>query len=163
MGDLFAEMAVRHKLSKADLDDAGHPVYSSDTQNNGILGYYDGEPEFFITDENPFMVVFGDHTKSMNIVQEDFSVMDNVKVLRPSLSGMQSIEVLLFVTTIWRSLIPDLGYARHWSVAKQCSLMLPVAASGEPDWAYMEDYMQGVMDRQAYVIDCLKKIQVGNR
>ena len=40
-------------------------------------------------------------------------------------------------------------------------IKLPVTVSGEPDWAYMEQYMRDVMDRQAYVVQCLKAMQVG--
>lgn len=42
-------------------------------------------------------------------------------------------------------------------------IKLPVTPSGEPDWSYMDDYMRQVMDRQEYVVSCLKKIHTGHR
>lgn len=153
--DLFELLPVKHKLSKVDLSDTGHSVYSSETSNNGVLGFYDGSPEFVVDMLRPVYVVFGDHTCSMNIVTDSFSVMDNVKVLLPRRGNVLS---MLFVTTVWKKVIPYLGYARHWSVAKDCVVKLPVTPDVEPDWDYMEQYMKSVMDRQAHVIDFLTRI-----
>lgn len=153
--DLFELLPVKHKLSKVDLSDTGHSVYSSETSNNGVLGFYDGSPEFVVDMLRPVYVVFGDHTCSMNIVTDSFSVMDNVKVLLPRRGNVLS---MLFVTTVWKKVIPYLGYARHWSVAKDCVVKLPVTPDVEPDWDYMEQYMKSVMDRQAHVIDSLTRI-----
>ena len=151
----FEVIPVKHKLSRVDLDDTGCPVYSSDTKNNGVFGFYPNKPEFTISDDNPVMVVFGDHTKSMNIVKESFCVMDNVKVLKPIVNNEMA---LLFLTTIWRNMIPDLGYARHWNVAKDILIKLPITSSGEPDWNYMEQYMKRIMQRQQNVVDALSRI-----
>lgn len=147
---LFEVIPVKHRLGRVDLDDIGCPVYSSDTRNNGVLGFYSDVPEFKIDDNNPMMIVFGDHTKSMNIVTESFCVMDNVKVLNPIVKNEMA---LLFLTTVWRSMIPDLGYARHWNVAKNILIKLPATSSGDPDWNYMEQYMRSVME------NCEKKYQ----
>ena len=82
----------------------------------------------------------------MNIVHNDFCVMDNVKVLVPKI--LMSDEILLYVTTAWKKAIPNLGYARHWSKAQAVLIELPVIENSHPDheytvddidWQYMRD------------------------
>ena len=86
-------------LSKMDLVDDGEiPVYSSDTSNNGIIGYTNREAEFIVSHENPIYLVFGDHTRSLNIVFHSFNVTDNVKVL--SLKDSYSVKILLYIISI---------------------------------------------------------------
>lgn len=51
---------------------------------------------------------------------------------------------MLFILTIWRKGIPNLGYARHWSVAKNCSLLLPVNKQDELDKTYMSRYINAI-------------------
>lgn len=144
--DLFKLLPQSSKVSKFELvPDGKTPAYSSDTRNNGCVGFADKEPLFKITEEVPVYLVFGDHTRTMNIVHEDFCVMDNVKVLVPLV--MMSDEVLLYITTCWKKAIPNLGYARHWSVAKTARFELPVVESSNPDHEYTVDdinyeYMQ---------------------
>ena len=145
--DLFKLLPQSFKVSKLELvPDGKTPAYSSDTRNNGCVGFVDKEPLFKITKEMPTYLVFGDHTRTMNIVREDFCVMDNVKVLAPLVT--MSDEVLLYITTCWKKAIPNLGYARHWSVAKTARFELPVVESSNPcheytvddiDFAYMQD------------------------
>ena len=126
--DLFKLLPQSFKVSKLELvSDGKTPAYSSDTRNNGRVGFVDKEPLFKITEEIPVYLVFGDHTRTMNIVHEDFCVMDNVKVLIPLVE--MSDEVLLYITTCWKKAIPSLGYARHWSVAKTARFELPVVES----------------------------------
>jgi hypothetical protein len=138
--DLFELCPVKSKLTKADLSNTGMiPVYSSETSNNGINGYTDVKAQFIVDEKTPLYLVFGDHTRSMNIVETSFCVMDNVKVLKPKYSV--SVETLLYISTLWRKAIPDLGYARHWSVAKDLSIKLPVKESEEIDWKFMEKYI----------------------
>lgn len=136
--DLFELCPVKSKLTKLDLCNTGAvPVYSSETSNNGINGYTDVAAQFIVDEKTPLYLVFGDHTRSMNIVDESFCVMDNVKVLKPKYSV--SAEALLYISTVWKKAIPDLGYARHWSVAKDLSIKLPVKETEEIDWEYMQE------------------------
>ena len=161
VGTLFETYTVSKKLTKASLNpDRGVPVYSSDTRNNGVLGYTDEQPTFVVDDVHPTYVLFGDHTRTINIVHESFCVMDNVKVLSPKFN--LSDEALLYIKTVWQKGIPILGYARHWSVAKDVALFLPVKPGTDPvnyteddiDWGYMTAYTR-VMEKQviADVVD----------
>ncbi|GIN62529.1 hypothetical protein J27TS8_25220 [Robertmurraya siralis] len=132
-------MSGRNKLSKIDLSDSGTvPVYSSDTTNNGIMGFTSEEADYKVSNDIPIYLIFGDHTRSMNIATSDFCVMDNVKVLIPF---THSIPAILFISAVWKKTIPNLGYARHWSKAKESILMLPTSDGVNPDYDFMESFM----------------------
>lgn len=124
--ELFEIQKVKQMLSKDDLSKKiSYPVYSSESNNGGVIGYTES-PEFICNKDNPVYVIFGDHTRNLNISKKSFSVLDNVKVLLPK---YQSDRILLFVISVWYKQIPNLGYARHWKVAKNCTLLLPTKNS----------------------------------
>ena len=161
VGELFETYTISKKLTKAAFSlDGFIPVYSSDTRNNGVLGYTEQEPTFIVDKSKPTYLIFGDHTRTLNIVHESFCVMDNVKVLSPKFA--LSDESLLYIKTVWLKGIPVLGYARHWSVAKDVALSLPVKpgtdevnyTDADIDWAYMDAYVR-VTEKQviADVVD----------
>lgn len=124
-------------LSKENLNNKFlYPAYSSDSSNNGIVGYTD-DPEFICDDKTPVYVTFGDHTRTMNIARKSFSVLDNVKVLLPT---YYSDKVLLFIFAVWRKHIPNLGYARHWKIANKCVLELPTK-NNSLDTDFIENFI----------------------
>lgn len=155
ISDLFSLQKVSNKLNKECLsDDYEYPVYSSDTNNNGIIGYTDN-PEFVCNDEIPVYITFGDHTRTLNIARKSFGVLDNVKVLIPCINND---KVLLYIKTQWQKQIPNLGYSRHWKIAKECLIPLPIQLDDKipvldkerryhkdgyiPDWDFMEKYIK---------------------
>ena len=142
IGNLFKLEKSKPVLSKMDIQNEGlYPAFSSDTRNNGILGYTD-IPDFKI-EEGECRVIFGDHTRTMNITREDFSILDNVKILNPYKKDI-SDECLLYIFTRWRKAVPDRGYARHWKWAKEAEFKLPVYSDGTPDFEYMEKYIRAI-------------------
>lgn len=157
--DLFEVLKITNKLSKLKLSNDGKfPVYSSDTANNGIIGFTD-TPNYMCSEDVPVYITFGDHTRSFNIVRKSFSVLDNVKILRPQFVAED--EILIYIITKWKKTIPDLGYSRHWKIAKDCVLFLPIQTDTAnnpiidpentyhpegyiPDWSFMENYIRAV-------------------
>ncbi len=150
--DLFSLLPQAFKVSKRDfVSDGKTPAYSSETANNGRLGFVNKNPLFPITKKTPVYLVFGDHTRAMNIVHESFCVMDNVKVLVPKIE--MTDEILLYIAAAWKKAIPNFGYARHWSIAKVAEFELPVFKSKDPnhkytvddiDFDYMERYIRAI-------------------
>ena len=137
---MFTCLTVKHKLSKDAISKDGQfPVYSSETANNGIIGYTE-IPEFNCDSNNPVYVNFGDHTRNFNIATESFSVLDNVKVLRPTINNI-SISALMFILSSWQKQIPNLGYSRHWKIAKDCYIPIPLTPSREINFAFMENFI----------------------
>lgn len=144
-------------LTKSDLNSVGEiPVYSSESTNNGIVGYTKNFPEFIIDEENSIYIVFGDHTRSFNIATDSFCVMDNVKVL--SINKIISIKVLLYIITSWKKCIPNLGYSRHWSLAKNVQFNLPVVKKGIIDFDFIESLIakleiEQIRNLESYLVD----------
>ena len=135
---LFSVEKQSIKLSERDLSGTGQiPVFSSQTSNNGVMGFTNKVADFFVKDTPA--LIFGDHTKSMDISNHSFCAADNVKVLRPH---NIPLDALFYVSCAWKKRIPDMGYARHWRKAKKVGIELPVTDSGEPDYAYMAEYVQ---------------------
>lgn len=141
--ELFELKHQTYKATKLDFCDYGKtPAYSSDSKNNGCVGYVSHKPEFIVSNDVPTYLVFGDHTRTRNIVHRSFVGMDNIKVLKPK----QELSdcCLLYISTAWLKAIPVLGYARHWSVARAAKFLLPVASTGTPDWHFMETYITAI-------------------
>lgn len=139
IGDLFEIQKISNMLSKEDLSaDYSYPAYSSDSENNGIIGYTNN-PEFICDEKHPVYITFGDHTRTLNIARKSFSVLDNVKVLLPCTNKNNS---LLFMISVWKKQIPNLGYARHWKVAKNCILSLPITSENKIDFDFMEAFIR---------------------
>lgn len=135
--ELFELQKITKMLSKESLSEKfSYPVYSSDSTNNGIVGYID-LPEFICNKVRPIYITFGDHTRTFNIAKKSFSVLDNVKVLLPK---FHSEKGLLFIITVWQKQIPNLGYSRHWKIAKNCILRLP-SKNGELALDFMENFV----------------------
>ncbi len=152
--DFFEMITNKKKLTNKDLSDHGNtPVYSSSTFANGFFGYTERLADYIITKENPMYLIFGDHTKSMFIVKENFSVMDNVKVFKTKIYNEYCLR---FITTVWQKQIPNIGYARHWIIAKEIGIKLPIDNNGSPDWEYMEQYMKNI---EKHVNESLKGLK----
>ncbi len=136
----FVYQPIKHKLSKKELsDNFKYPAYSSATVNGSMVGYANSAE--FICDKNvPLYVTFGDHTRVFNIVKMSFSVLDNVKVLKPRIFNE---NILMFIIAAWTKQIPNCGYARHWKIAKQCCVPLPTR-NGQVDFDFMEKYISAI-------------------
>ena len=145
---MFNILALKEKLGVEDVDIVGDtPVYSSETQNYGLYGYTSKKAQYTVNDDNPFYIIFGEHTRAFNFVFSDFSISDNVKVLSPKFGN--NINTALFIITSWSKAIPDLGYSRHWSIAKNIRILLPAIYNSEkeeykPDWEYMESFTTNI-------------------
>ena len=142
--ELFEIQKISNMLSQNQVQDSiGFPVYSSESSNNGIIGYTNN-PEFICDDEHPIYITFGDHTRTLNIAQKSFSVLDNVKVLLPRINN---VRVLIFIISVWKKQIPNLGYSRHWKVAKNSIINLPVK-NGKIDFEFIDGFVAELEDQR---------------
>ncbi|MCQ2324416.1 MAG: restriction endonuclease subunit S, partial [Paludibacteraceae bacterium] len=142
IGKLFETPQNSQKIDKLALSNNGSiPVFSSNSTNNGIIGYCDLEPHWKVDEQKPIYLLFGDHTRTFHIAKTDFCITDNVKVLLPKYSAINE-RVLLYIIASWKKCIPNLGYARHWSQAKLVKILLPTTSTGEIDFQFIESRMR---------------------
>ena len=72
--------------------------------------------------------------------------MDNVKVL--AMKEILSIKILLFIISSWKKCIPNLGYSRHWSLAKNILFDLPIKKNKEIDFDFINRF---IAELEAYL------------
>ena len=90
--------------------------------------------------------------------------MDNVKVLKTI--ETTELKSILFIITTWQKGIKDLGYSRHWKLAKNTKILLPIDSNGNIDYEYMnilisaiqKEVIKGVVDYADKNIDAMKKV-----
>ncbi|WP_298693743.1 N-6 DNA methylase [uncultured Sulfuricurvum sp.] len=128
ISEIFDVLSIPFKINKTSLhEQEGFPVYSSQFLDFGLVGSY-SKKMFEANDESP-LLTFGDHTKAIYIRKNDFSVLDNVKVLKPRFTNI----LLEYIIYLWSELMPNLGYARHWKEAKNISIAIPILPNGTFD------------------------------
>jgi hypothetical protein len=125
---LFKVLPIKKKIKKESLQNhTKYPVYSSQIENYGLVGYFD-EAMFKASEKEP-LITFGDHTRILYVRTTSFSVLDNVKVLKP----IEKKIDINYVLYIWKQHIPNLGYSRHWKEAKKIKIPIPIKPNGEFD------------------------------
>lgn len=75
---------------------------------------------------------------------EAFFACDDVNVLIPKTPMSKWVQ--LFIATIIKHGRRRFTYGYKWTLArmKTTTVRLPVTGSGDPDWAYMENFMRGL-------------------
>lgn len=163
--ELFELLKTKNKLNKMQLDENGkYDVYSAISTNNGIMGKTLVEPEYIVDKVMPYYICFGDHTRKFSIAKNSFSVMDNVKVLKTI--ETTDLKSILFIITTWQKGIKDLGYSRHWKLAKNTKILLPIDSNGNIDYEYMnilisaiqKEVIKGVVKYADKNIEATKKV-----
>ena len=95
-----------------------YPVVS---QEKDLINGYSNNNEAVFSVSKP-VVVFGDHTKTIKYIDFDFIIgADGVKILEP----ISKIDSKFFYYYISQLHLRDLGYARHYRLLKQCSVIFP--------------------------------------
>lgn len=150
VGDLFDIHPTKaYKMTNAQLmDDGDNPVVVNSSFNNGIGGYSSQD-----TTEKSGIVTFSDTTTADAIFYQP-----NDFVGYPHVQGMyakgkyaekwQEKRLLFFTTAFRKAAILcgfDYGYKFTREIASTIEVLLPVDASGNPDWAYMDEYMSEVI------------------
>ena len=108
-----------NKVPKSAFLSSGRfPIVS---QEKGLInGYWEDSNDLFKVDKP--VVIFGDHTKVIKLVDFDFVMgADGVKVFLP-VSGISSRFFAYYLQSIK---LPDLGYARHYRLLKDVIIPVP--------------------------------------
>ncbi len=144
VGDLFnIERGSVKKLQT--LDDGNVPVIAAARSNQGVAGYYDVEATY-----NNMITVSCNGVGCGSSFYHDyaFNVNGDAIVLKEKMFMSEKVKQYL-------ACMLDGVFTRKYSYAEKCSpdkakeetIKLPAISASEPDWAYMEEYMQQVEQR----------------
>jgi type I restriction enzyme S subunit len=141
---------------KAFLDEGRHPIVSQEA--DFINGYWNDSKDLFRVTRP--LVVFGDHTRVFKYIDFDFVLgADGVKVLAPR----PDLNPKFFYHQLRSLRLKSLGYARHYRILKEQTLLVPPLSEQavlveamdalDADTAKLED----VCNRKLAALDELKK------
>ena len=153
----------RGKVSVArDLDDGNTPYVGAvfPKNNNGVQRYVSPKSDDQVTKGNCLVMVCDGAAIGCNMYQpSDFVGTTNLKIVRNEhlneLTG-------LFLASALDASARRSGYSYFWkrndeNIRKE-KIKLPATPNGEPDWAFMEEYMRKVMNQQGHVVEVLSRI-----
>ncbi len=173
VGDLFDIRPTKHynddngkALSNAKLMDLDgvNPVVVNSSYNNGIGGYTN-KP----CNEKGGIITFSDTTTSEAIFYQhnDFVGYSHVQGMYPKkpYSNKWSMRSMRFFMSVFRSKAKSLGYdyVNKFTrvIASDMIVLLPVDNLFDPDWEYMENYMEKIeskvdesLSKLLLVVDC---------
>lgn len=141
VGDLFAQERGKEKAPKQN-EPGDCPLIQETNNNNG-----------FDRMVVPTKIIKGNSiTVSINYAQnvfyqaEDFCASVNIAVLRNSHLNRYNSQ---FVCSVLRNAHQKFDYTSKISkeLLNKEMIMLPVDKTGQPDWAYMEEYMREMEER----------------
>lgn len=141
LDDLFHVKKGR-RVTKADRVPGATRFIGASEKNNGITDLCALDPIFT---EDTVTVPYNGNSVGFAFYQDrPYFASDDVQVLQPK--GVVDRWALLFVSTMVRFEKDRFTYGYKWTLArmKGTTIKLPATASGEPDWAYMSQYMQGL-------------------
>ena len=146
VSDIFDEIERGKRLKKADHKPGCVPYVSSTALNNGIDGFIEASPG---------ARVFGNCVSLANsgsvgsAFYEPFVFVASDHITHLKTEGF-SKWLYLFLSTTLKKQSVNFNFNREINDAriKKMQIMLPVAPSGEPDYAYMEQYAKNLMLRK---------------
>ena len=157
VGELFEVLLAKGDIQPKQVVDGTIPLVSAGNEDNGIVSFIDaagdGVSEMFpagCISVSMFGRVFY-QTEAFYAVSHG-----RINVLKPM--RQFSYEQGLFITScLNRAFVHKFDYATMCTQKKLMSEMisLPATPDGQPDWAYMEEYMRQIMAREQIFADHL--------
>lgn len=123
------------------------PVVTNSSKNNGILGYVNLKPT-----ERKGILTFSDTgmsaTESIFYQPHDFVGYSHVQGMYPLFNpSLMTENVGLYISTaIRKSVKGKYDFYRKFNrdSVSNTPILLPATVNGEPDWGYMEEYIQSI-------------------
>lgn len=157
IGDLFEKLSLGFKANRKfdkgldvdtkPSDEFDLPLVNAKDGNNGIM--YWGRSADWDSAEMTLDIVMDGAVSAGNVYAQPqhTGVLYNAYLIKPLCS--MSANCLQFVATVMQSAIKEqFGYMNKctWDRVSALPIYLPVTSDGQPDWAWMEQYMRQQLD-----------------
>lgn len=153
VGDLFDSKTGSFDIQPQHLSDDGTLVVSAGTANNGIIGRT--EVDVAPISGNTITVDMFGHTIFRDY---PYTMVTHARVFALIPKNVVSKSVGQFVAGVLNRQFLNYAYDNMCSFRKVKNefIKLPVTPSGEPDWAYMDSFMEGVMKESEACLENLR-------
>ena len=142
VGELFDCETTKGIASKNDLVEGNIPYVTRSAENNGKSGYC-GNADRIVKGN---CITIGAEGFTAFYQENDFVAGNKVYALRHK--NLNNVNALYICTVLNKlSCLYSFNNARILDKIKQEVISLPIDNNGEPDWQYMEDYMNNIMEQ----------------
>lgn len=141
LGDLF-NLEKGQRVTRADRRPGTTRFIGATEKNNGVTDMADLTPNF---KGGCLTVVYNGNSVGNAFYQDEpFFACDDVNVLIPK--APMSRLAQLFIASVIKHGRFRFTYGYKWTLARMTTttVRLPVSSTGEPDWAYMEQFMEAL-------------------
>lgn len=139
LGDLF-DIRKGNRLTKANMTVGSTPFIGAIDSNNGVSTYIGQEPIF---EGNTLTVNYdGNGVAEAYYQPVPYWALDSVNVLYPNFDLNPAIAMFLVTVMRQEKFRFNYGRKRHMQRMKESIIELPANKNGDPDWQFMENYIQ---------------------
>lgn len=142
IGDIF-NVVKGTRLTKAHMKPGDTRFIGSSAMNNGCTAQV-GNTEN-VHPKNTLTVCYNGSVGETFYQDEPFLASDDVNVLYPKFQMTR--EIALFIAPLIKAVSARYNYVDKWKQEDMIAdtIKLPVTTDGDPDWAYMDEYMRSMI------------------
>lgn len=158
LGALF-NIVKGKRLTKAEMKSGETPFIGSSALNNGCTAMIGNDKNQH--PENTITVCYNGSVGETFYQDKPYIASDDVNVLYPKFTMNRQIS--LFIVPLIKGVSSRYDYIDKWKkkAMEADKIYLPVDKTGQPDWAYMEEYMRKVEEKVKNVLNYFEKDRNG--
>lgn len=158
LGALF-NIVKGKRLTKAEMKSGETPFIGSSALNNGCTAMIGNDKNQH--PENTITVCYNGSVGETFYQDKPYIASDDVNVLYPKFT--MNRQIALFIVPLIKGVSSRYDYIDKWKkeAMEADKIYLPVDKTGQPDWAYMEEYMRKVEEKVKNVLNYFEKDRNG--
>ena len=158
IGALF-NIVKGKRLTKAEMKSGETPFIGSSALNNGCTAMIGNDKNQH--PENTITVCYNGSVGETFYQDRPYIASDDVNVLYPKFT--MNWRIALFIVPLIKGVSSRYDYIDKWKkeAMEADKIYLPVDKTGQPDWAYMEEYMRKVEEKAKNVLNHFEKDRNG--
>lgn len=144
LGALF-NIVKGKRLTKAEMKSGETPFIGSSALNNGCTAMIGNDKNQH--PENTITVCYNGSVGETFYQNKPYIASDDVNVLYPKFT--MNRQIALFIVPLIKGISSRYDYIDKWKkeAMEADKIYLPIDKTGQPDWAYMEEYMRKVEEQ----------------
>lgn len=158
LGTLF-NIVKGKRLTKAEMKSGETPFIGSSALKNGCTAMIGNDKNQH--PENTITVCYNGSVGETFYQDQPYIASDDVNVLYPKFT--MNRQIALFIVPLIKGVSSRYDYIDKWKkeAMEADKIYLPVDKNGQPDWAYMEEYMRKVEEKAKNVLNHFEKDRNG--